>query len=241
MTLFFIGIASFMATMLGGLFAIKYKDKLHLVLGFSAGAVIGVVFFDLLPESINLASNTISTSYITTVIAIGFLSFMLIDRYLVRHNDDDRLDWESHHLRGNLGASTLSLHSLLDGLAIGLSFKVSLAVGLVLTSAVLTHDFSDGINTVSIILKNHGSKKIALKWLIYDAFAPIVGILISSLIKVDEKSLAIILAIFCGFFLYLGASDLLPESQHRHPARWTSLMTVLGVGVLYLIVKLIQL
>jgi zinc transporter ZupT len=52
---FIISIATFVFTFLGGLFALRFKDKLHLILGFSAGAVIGVAFFDLIPEALTLA------------------------------------------------------------------------------------------------------------------------------------------------------------------------------------------
>ena len=60
MTVLLIIIATTISTALGGLFAIKLKDKLHLILGFSAGAVLGVALFDLLPEAIDLTNGTYS-------------------------------------------------------------------------------------------------------------------------------------------------------------------------------------
>jgi len=223
-----ISIAAFAATMLGGLFALRFKDKLHLILGFSAGAVIGVAFFDLLPESLELGGST-------TLVALGFTAYLILDRFIVLHHDHEG---QSH--RGVLGAGSLSFHSFLDGLAIGLAFQVSSAVGVIVAIAVLTHDFSDGINTVSMIIKNGGDKRQAFRWLAIDALAPVAGVLSTLFFKVPQSYLGAILAIFCGFFLYIGASELLPESHHSHPAKWTTFMTLLGIGVLYIAIRLAQ-
>jgi len=230
-----IAVATFFATLLGGLFALRFKDSLHLVLGFSAGAVIGVAFFDLLPEAIELGSKYFETSMITSIVAFAFLIYLFLDRVVLLHAHADE---EGHGERGSLGAGTLSLHSFLDGVAIGFAFQVSTAVGAIVAAAVLTHDFSDGINTVNLILKNGGTRTQAFKWLLADAVAPVLGIISTLFFVVPESTLAIILASFCGFFIYLGASDLLPESHHRHPTLWTTVMTALGIGVLYLAVSL---
>ena len=104
--------------------------------------------------------------------------------------------------------------------------------------AVLVHDFSDGINTVNMVLKNHGDKKMAFSWLIIDASAPVLGIFSTLFFTLPESALSIILALFSGFVLYIGASDLLPESHHNHPTKWTTVVTVIGVVVLYVAIKL---
>ena len=230
-----VAILTVICTFLGGLFAIRFKDKLHLILGFSAGAVIAVAFFDLLPESIKLASEKYSIDSVVTFIVIGFVAYLILDRFFSLHlhsHDDHECENESHK-RGNLGALTLAFHSLLDGLAIGLAFKVSPSIGWIVAAAVLTHDFSDGINTVNMILKNKGGDKSAYRWLILDALAPALGVTITLFFSVPESLLGIILAVFTGLFLYIGASDLIPESHHRHPTIWTTVMTVLGIAVLY--------
>ena len=71
-------LATVIATVCGGLFAMRFKDKLHLILGFSAGSVIGVAFFNLLPESLELGKQIYSLSFITSIVALGFLVFMKI-------------------------------------------------------------------------------------------------------------------------------------------------------------------
>ncbi len=237
MIIILISIGTFLATFLGGMLALRFKDRLHLVLGFSAGALIGVAFFDLLPESIELASSRFDISTITACIALGFVVFMIIDRFVApHHNVDEHCENKNH--RGDLGASSLAFHSLLDGLAVGLAFQVSIAIGVTVAFAVLMHKFLDGINTIGLILKNGGEKKNALRWLSINSLAPVFGILISTIVTLPESMLGIVLSLFCGFFLYLGASDLLPESHHQHPTLWTTFMTVLGVAVMFVAIRL---
>lgn len=234
-----IGLAAIVSTLLGGLFAIRFKDKLHLILGFSAGTVVGVALFDLLPESISLTSKYFKITTATTLIAVGFAIFMIIDRWLNFHihRDEDHDDGKESQLDFH-GAITLAAHSFLDGLGIGLAFKVSPAVGAVVAAAVLAHDFSDGINTVNYILKNNGRSKTAVLWLIVDAVAPFLGIISAFFIKVSDGILGLVLALFCGFFLYIGASDLLPESHHRHPRAMTTILTLLGMFLIFVAVHL---
>lgn len=231
-----IGLAAVVATALGGLVALKFKDKLHLILGFSAGAVVGVAFFDLLPEAIELSSSRYTVSLTTSIIALGFLIFMVLDRLFSIHvHTDDHCENVKH--RGKVGAGTLAIHSCIDGVAIGLAFQVSSAIGAVVAVAVLAHDFSDGINTVNIIAKNKGSKIQALQWLAVDAVAPLLGVASTLFFTLAQSSLGLVLALFCGFFLYIGASDLIPESHHQHPSVWTTVMTILGVAVMYYVIR----
>ena len=233
-----LGFAALVATLLGGLFALRYQDKLHLILGFSAGAVLGVALFDLLPEAFSLAGKHYAAATVTLFVAAGFFTFLFLSRVLLLHPEDEEHAADDHHhhshRQGTLGAASLSLHSFLDGVGIGLAFKVSTTVGVVVAAAVLAHDFSDGINTVSVILKNRGKGIRALKWLLLDAVAPLLGVASTYLFTLSDTQLGIVLSVFCGFFLYIGASDLLPESHHRHPKVLTGLMNILGATVVWL-------
>jgi ZIP family zinc transporter len=250
-----IAVATLVSTLAGGLVALRLKDKLHLILGFSAGAVIGVAFFDLLPESMELGQKYFAHSTVTGVVALGFLAYLILDRLVFLHvhahppnEDPDHPRGEGsaaapsrHAQRGILGAGSLSIHSFLDGVAIGLAFQVSTAIGVIVAVGVLVHDFSDGINTVSVILKHMGEKKQALNWLIVDAVAPVMGAASTLLFRLPEEALSIVLALFSGFFLYIGASDLIPESHHAHPKFLTTVMTLLGAAVLYAAIRLANL
>jgi ZIP family zinc transporter len=235
MTVISIGGAAFLATLIGGFFALKFSDKLHLILGFSAGAVAGVALFDLLPEAFELGSAYHSAADISLFIAFGFFGYLILDRLILLHAHE-----ESKTPRGALGALTLSAHSFLDGVAIGIGFQASAVVGVIVAAAVLTHDFSDGINTVNFVLHNGGGMKRAFNWLLVDAIAPVLGAASTLLFQIPASALGLVLAVFVGTFLYLSASDLIPESHHRHPRALTTVMTLFGALVLYAIVRLVS-
>ena len=236
MTIILIASATFIATLIGGLFALRFRDKLHLILGFSAGAVAGVALFDLLPEAIELGTKYHAATTISLFIALGFFGYLVLDRLIFLHSHTED---EANVHRGSFGALTLAAHSFLDGIAIGIGFQVSPAIGIVVTAAVLTHDFSDGINTVNFVLKNGGSWKNAFRWLLIDAIAPVLGVFSTLFFRIPASALGLVLAVFVGTFLYLSASDLIPESHHRHPRTLTTIMTLLGALVLYIIVRLV--
>lgn len=230
-----IACAAFAATFCGGLFALRLQDKLHLVLGFSAGAVVAVAFFDLLPEALELGEKFHAPATLLTWTAAGFLLYLVLDRSVLfagyAHGHEQLA--ANATSRGTLGAGSLSAHSFLDGIAIGIAFQDSVSVGVVVTVAVLTHDFSDGINTMNIVLKNGGSRRQALGWLVVDAMAPVLGIGATRLFTLPPADFSLALALFAGFFLYIGASDLIPESHHAHPKFLTTAMTLFGAMVLY--------
>jgi len=224
-----IACAALLSTMAGGLCAFWLHDRLHWILGFSAGAVIGVAFFDLLPEAIDFAARTHAAHSVVSWSALGFLCYLVLDRALKFHGPEDR---------GKLGASILCIHSFLDGTAIGLAFQASHAVGIVVAVAVVTHDFSDGVNTMSIVSRNRTERGPALRWLVADAVAPVAGIIATLFFGLPPDAIGICLAIFAGFFLYIGASDLIPESFHAHPKFVTTAMTVVGAALIYLAMSL---
>lgn len=238
MFLFLIACAAFASTLLGGLFALHLKDKLHLILGFSAGAILAVAFFDLLPEALTLANSHYSFESILGVAGIGFALYLVLDRMVLLHGRTHEHAETADALRGNAGAGSLSVHSFLDGIGIGLAFQVSPVVGGIVAVAVLAHDFSDGINTVAFVLKNNGVRTSAFRWLLVDALAPVLGIFATLFFAVPEATLGLLLALFAGFFLYIGASDLVPESYHSHPKNWTTILTVLGIATLYTVIQI---
>jgi len=231
--IFLIALAVFGSTLLGGAFALRLQDRLHLILGFSAGAVVAVAFFDLLPEAIELSAR--SPSEVFTFVGAGFLLYLVLDRALSLHSAAEE---GRDRARGTARAGAFSAHSFLDGVGVGLAFQVSPAVGAIVAAAVLAHDFSDGINTVNVIIRHGGERAHALRWLLVDAAAPVLGIFVASFISIPDATLGILLALFSGFFLYIGASDLIPESHHAHPAFLTTAMTLFGALALFVAIKL---
>ena len=235
-----IAAATCVATMIGGWVGISLRDRLHLVLAFSAGAVIGVAFFDLLPEAVELGGATaahaaLNSRSVLAIAGLGFLLYMLLDRSLPGHGSDPR--GRGNPQRAWAAAGSFALHSFLDGFAIGVGFQASRAVGIAVAVAVLAHDFSDGLNTVSVVLRNGGDRRGAFKWLVIDALAPVAGALTSMAMTIPTQGLAMALALFSGFFLYVGGSDLLPESHHAHPRLLTTVATVAGAVFLYFVAQ----
>ncbi|MEJ1965024.1 MAG: ZIP family metal transporter [Gammaproteobacteria bacterium] len=238
MLLIGIAAAAFCATLAGGLFALRLKDNLHLVLGFSAGAVVAVAFFDLLPEAMNLGLRFYEPETLLSLTALGFLLYLVMDRIQLLHSGHDHAKNARAVRRGAIGASSLAAHSFLDGVAIGLAFQASRSVGVIVAVAVVAHDFSDGINTMSVVLKGGGERRQGLRWLLIDSLAPVAGIGSTFFFALPEKAFGLVLALFAGFFLYIGASDLIPESHHAHPKFLTTFMTLMGAGALYLAIIL---
>jgi zinc transporter ZupT len=224
------------ATMTGGLLALRLKSMLPIAVGFSAGAVIAVAFFDLAPEALQTGQGIYDARTLMTIAAGGFFLYTVLDRMVARHDCESL----AGPARGRLGAASFSAHSLLDGFAMGVAFHASREIGLTVAAAVLSHDFADGINTVTVVTKNGGSRGFALRWLAVDALAPVLGALLSLLISPGANVLAFLLALFCGFFLHIGASGLLPESHRDYPRSTTTLATLTGAAFLYAVTALVR-
>jgi ZIP family zinc transporter len=227
-----IGLATGLATLAGGVMALRFRSARELFLGFSSGAVIGVALFDLLPEALALGPAHRPLSELTTAVAIGFAIYFLVDRITLLSTPTG-----GGH-RGHLGAASLTLHSLMDGLGIGLAFQVSPAAGAIVGVAVLAHDLIDGLNTVTLSLSGGNGPVTARRWLVADALAPLIGIGLSRLVVAPQASLAVALALFAGFFLYIGASELLPQTHDRRPHVSTIAATLGGLALIYAVVRL---
>src|SRR4051794_28201061 len=147
-----IALGTVVSTGVGGLFALRHRDHLHLILGFTAGVIVGVVAFDVLPEIADLSQSTgLDFRYAMIALAAGFLGFHAVEKSLLVHDAHEHEYAGHHHPTVGL-ASALALcgHSLTDGIAIGLAFQVNKSVGLAVAVAVIGHDFADGLNTVSL-------------------------------------------------------------------------------------------
>lgn len=240
MTIFFTVIA-FLSTLTGGLVALKYKDRLHLILGFTAGVLLAVVVFDIFPEMIELIYKTkIETIYPMVALVIAFLLFHILEKTLLLHHaQEETYGFHKHPHVGVMSALALSGHSFLDGIGIGLGFHVSSATGLLIALAVIAHDFSDGLNTVSLMLVHKNTLRKALGLLFIDALAPILGGLSTLFFTVSENILVLYLGFFAGFLLYIGASDILPEAHSQRSSYNTILMTLLGVVLIFIITRFV--
>jgi ZIP family zinc transporter len=226
------------ATTAGGFLAIKSKDRLHLVLGLSAGLLLGLVAFDLLPEVFELGTQEIFHAPAVSVALIG--GFLLLHFYeqLFGSHEPAESDYGHDHehssnIAGALGALAMGGHVFLDGLALGVAFKVSSDLGIAVFIALLVHAFSDGLNTVSFLIKSGkwGRKGI---WLLgVDAIARVSGAALGTTLALSNNVIAIYLAVFAGIVIYLATSHILPEAHSRHSSKLTILATILGVIVMW--------
>ncbi len=229
---------TFCSTMMGGILAIKYRVKLEYFTAFAAGVLIGVPLFELIPESLNLAIEMkISIEPIMYVIALGFTFLFILERYISVHKIcEEGICKNVRHPKGGLyGAIELSAHSFMDGFAIGVGFQFSFSVGIIVSIAVISHDFSDGLNTATLMLKTGNSLKSTIKMLLLDAITPFLGALLTVFITFQPIVLILILPFFAGGFLYLGAGDLLPEAHGKNPSAKTLLLSISGISIALLI------
>lgn len=217
-------------TMTGGFVALRMAHSLPTVIALSGGIVVAVALFDVLPEAIDLLPN--DSTAIGALMGAGFLTFFMFERVLVLHHRDEPADARAHGQVGTFGALGLSAHSFVDGLAVGLAFGANTSTGLLVLVAVLAHDFADGLNTVSFVLNQSQNRPQAIRWLVVDAVAPLIGATVGALLNVSDATLGHLLSFYAGFFLYMGATDLLPEA-HEHASWGRVALTLLGFAAIF--------
>jgi ZIP family zinc transporter len=120
-------------------------------------------------------------------------------------------------------------------LAIGIAFNISAKIALIVSIAVIAHKIGDGIGLVSMMLHHKNSEKRSWKFLIVDALVPVAGILLANVLKIPEIFLGYTLAFFAGFFIYIGASDLLPEAHRANASIIVMLATVAGFALVFIL------
>jgi zinc transporter ZupT len=232
-----LALATFISTLIGGLVIVKFRKYLPYFFAFASGSLIAVSFLDLLPESLSIAANTnLPIRYIMLAIIASFFFYSLLERFFLTHEIEEH---DTHgHIMGPIGAGSLVIHSFLDGAAIGAAFTVNASMGLIVALAVICHDFTDGINTVTLMLKNKHKVKNALIFLLFDALAPVAGVIVTTSILIPQNVLAIILAIFVGEFLYMGASTLLPETR-KHNAKAIIIALAIGMTLIVILTSIV--
>lgn len=237
--LIFLSFLTLLSTFAGGMVGLKFKNHLHSILGFTAGVLLAVVAFDLLPQIHELSLSTgVNIRQAMIALVLGFLVFHIIEKWLLIHHAHEHEYGEHKHPTVGI-ASALALigHSFLDGVGIGLAFQVSSAVGLIVAIAVIAHDFSDGLNTVSLMLANKNTDRLAKMFLVFDAVAPVLGALSTLLFTLSDTKLLWYLGFFAGFLLYIGASDILPEAHSKHSSVKTIALTIAGVVFIFIVTR----
>lgn len=243
MSAILLSFGTFLSTLGGGLFALRFRDRLHFILSFTAGVILGVVSFDLLPEIFELAHERGSdTTGAMIALVAGFLLFHGLERFVLIHHTHET-DYAAHHHPqvGLLSAVALIGHSFMDGVGIGLAFQVSEAIGIAVAIAVIAHDFCDGLNTVSLMLVHGNTTMRSSAMLVLDALAPVLGAASTLAFQVPASILLPYLGFFAGFLLYIGASDVLPQAHSQAPSTTAAgliALTCLGAIFIFITVRL---
>jgi zinc transporter, ZIP family len=247
-----LALVAMISTLTGGVVAVHARDRLHLILGLAAGVLLGVVGFDLLPEALEQTPQIVFGVPAAMLSVVGgFFTIHAVERSLAIHRGHEGEFGGHGHAHGQayaqgrqrvglLAGGGLVLHSLLDGVGIGIAFQAGSTVGLAVAVAVIGHDFADGFNTFTITSLYGNRRARALALLGMDAAAPVVGAVIGSLIAIPASAVGVYLGYFAGVLLYLATADILPEAHARHDSRLTLVCTLAGAGFMWLVVGLSQ-
>ncbi len=230
----------FVSTLLGGLLALRRRHRIHPFMAFAGGVLVSAAVAELLPEAHALLPSETGLEIGAAAVA-GFLVFTALEAFIHQasfEHEDARTGASPLRPPAHgaprplflLPPASLILHSLLDGLAIGVSFQVGSGVGVVVLLAVLAHDFADGMNVVTLATRAAGSRTAAAALLVLDALAPVAGAGLSVVLAVPAVVLALLLGGFAGIFIAIGAGHLIPEAQHHRPAAAPGLVALAGVG-----------
>lgn len=239
--LFLFALATFIFTILGGVFAYRSQDKLHLIISFSAGVLITVAFLDLLPKAFELRGAGIqSLNIILLATIIGFLVYHFVERLTIMpYCREGQCENVLHsHSAGRLAATSLVFHSLIDGVVIGLAFQAGLKLGILIGIAVIAHDWTDGVGVVAVLLPSNRPWREMIWWILADAITPVIGVFVF-FIGFPPAILGILLAVVAGIFIYISAANLLPEAHHRHSSIPTIMATLAGFGLIFILSRLI--
>lgn len=219
-----------LATIIGGLLPnLKFFKKIDFryLVSFAAGAMISIALFDILPE---LDSSAMSW------VAIGFFGIYLIEKFAILHTCTEK-ECEYHSL-GWPAMIGVGAESLVDGIAIAIGYAVNPTLGILIAVAVIAHELPRGFTTY-IIMKNAG-KSITVIWgaLLIDAGFTPIGAVIGIFLPITY--FGPMLGFIAGTFLYVGATDMLPESHKKFNLK-VVLSLLSGVALIYLITRFIHL
>jgi zinc transporter ZupT len=232
-----ISLSAMLSAFAGGFLALRVVSQVGPLIALGAGIRIGAAYFDLIPESVEHLGGSLNSAMVAT--AVGFLVFYAIEKLTsvhVGHEAASELDHDEvqHRHIGFVGAVGMSLHSFLDGVALAAGLTVGGGLGLVIAVVVVVHRFSDGIGVVSFLLASRTPRKDIYRWVALVALAPVLGVVIGLMFEMPEPVVGILLGLFAGFFLYIGAAELLPEAHRTDRSRRVVVATLVGVVAIYL-------
>jgi zinc and cadmium transporter len=242
-------------SLIGGVLLLLKRDLTqrlsHLLISFAAGTLLGTAFLDLLPEAIES-----SDPHLILVFSLGgFLSFFILERFVhwLHHHPDPHGAGEhwSHHHASKEQKPTVplivfgdSVHNFIDGVAIAATFLVSVPLGVITAFAVAAHEIPQEIGDFAIMLKKGISPRKALLFNFASALTAMIGAILTFYFGSQlEQFLPVFLAVTAGFFIYISASDLIPEIHEQNKRGFALLetgMIFLGAISVYALVSLLE-
>jgi zinc and cadmium transporter len=192
----------------------KSLNKLTLFfVSFAIGGLLGDAFIHLIPQSFNYYESSITTSFL---ILVGFLIFFILEKILLWHHCHEVDCHQSTKHIATLNLIGDSVHNFIDGALIAASFQVNLLVGFSTTLAVILHEIPQEIGDFGILIHHNFTIKKALLYNFLSAFFSFFGVLF---VFIFNPSFSLyLIPVTAGGFIYLAATDLIPE-LHRHDAK----------------------
>lgn len=195
------------------------------------GVFLGVIFFELIPETLEHAPF-----YGSVAVVVGFLSFYLLSHYLrTYHHHHDNHDTDDH-CENKHGASMLligdAVHNIADGVVIASAFLINPIVGIAVTIGIALHEIPQEIAEYGVLLHAGYSKKKALLYNFFSALSILLGVAVSFIFINLGDYIWILTGLAAGNLLYIVASDLIPELQentHKDHFMKTFVSTIIGL------------
>ena len=236
-------IIAFAATLSAGAFAARYKRNIGIVCAFTAGVLVALVLFDLLPEILTLAPRIqLSLEMPFFTIALGFLFLYSLEhglfQKLKKSGKNDNLNYTQKF--GTLASLEFCAHGFIEGLAIGISFQFEWSLGLIVAFAVISHDFCDGLSTLTLMLNSGNSMRSSMKMLFLDAIAPVIGSVMTLFLHLPSYYIVFTMSFLAGSFVYIGAGSLLPEAHKKNRPKITFIFFVTGLISIFVLSRLIN-
>lgn len=234
---------AFAATLSAGLFVNKLRNNIGMVCALAAGFFIALSLFDLLPDVLRLAPVAqISFDQLLMAAIIGFVFLFALDRGFSKLHIKNHLETETSARPkvGLLATAEFCSHGFLEGVAIGVSFQLQFGLGVFIAVAVVSHDFCDGINTLTLMLNSGNSRKSSMRMLFIDAIAPVIGAATTLVFEIQNYLLVYALAFLFGSFLYMGGGSLLPNAYQMNRPAITVVLFLTGFLLILVLTRLIS-
>jgi len=228
-----------------GIFTLALKEKVlrkyvFLLVSLAVGALLGDAFIHLIPESLETINNV---THVSLAVIVGILIFFILEKFLHWHHHqvgDEEIEIEKIHPFGRMILISDGFHNFIDGLIIGVSYLVSIEVGIATTIAVILHEIPQEISDFGVLL-HAGYSKIKALWLNFiSALFSILGAVVALVVGSSSEALTVwLIPVAAGGFIYIALSDLIPEMHKTRHVKYSILQVIaVIVGIIAMLLLL---